>query len=35
VDSKNRWSGFPNPLVPSLAHPGGLGNEVSPEWHVL
>jgi hypothetical protein len=26
VDSKNRWSGFPNPLVPSLAHPGGLRN---------
>ena len=26
VDSKNPWSGFPNPLVPSLTHPGGLGN---------
>ena len=24
--SSARWSGFPNPLVPSLAHPGGLGN---------
>ena len=25
-DAKNRWSGFPNPLVPFLAHAGGLGN---------
>ncbi len=25
VDSKNAWSGFPNPLVPSLTHPGALG----------
>ncbi len=24
--SKKPWSGFPNPLVSSLAHPGGLGN---------
>ncbi len=26
ADSKTPWSGFPNPLVPSLTHPGGLGN---------
>ena len=25
VDSKNRWSGFPNPLVPFLTHPVGVG----------
>ncbi len=26
VDSKNLWSGFPNPLLPPLTHPGGLEN---------
>ncbi len=26
VDSKNLWSGFPNPLLPPLTQPGGLEN---------